>query len=336
MKFILTLLSLVALEVQAQRFIIEAPSANLQSNIVIDNPDEQLTRLGKVSFVLDFASASDNLFRLKIRRHDFSLSDGRKVAALAVREQEGLIIGAAEPVRQISIVGVESASGARVIRAIFYGPNNEIVSPERSDVAVFDLSFALQDISYQPVGGSHPGSMTVSLLLDNSGSMQGFQAEALSAAREFLDSLPEFTRCHVFVFSDDVERLTIDPAPSCPSSRDALLRVRPAGGGTALMDALEAGFSASNAASELPSLVIAVTDGVNTVTPSLAINELEKLKGNSNAKSLVYWIGSHNPDHLKSIADQEIAGRANVKSDLDDFFETIGVSVSGIQSIHVK
>lgn len=335
MKFILVLLSLLAMDAQAQRFIIETPQVNLQSEIAIDNPDERLSQLGRVSFVLDFASASDNLLMLKIRRHEFTLPDGRKAHALAVREGDGLIIGAAQPVQQISIVGIEYAAGRRVIRAIFYGANNQIVSPASSDIAVFNLSFTLQNISYEPTGGSHPGNMSVSLLLDNSGSMQGFQDQALSAASEFLENLPSFTRCNVFVFSDEVKRISTDPAPPCPGSRGALSKVDPASGGTALLNALEAGFMASAGSSELPSLVIAVTDGVNTVNPRLSGKELADLKVNGNSKAVIYWIGAHDPDHLRGIVDQEISGRASVKSDLEDFFETIGVSISGIQSIQL-
>ena len=336
MKLLLLVLLAVPNLSHAQRFIIDAPDEKRIADFKISDPDTEVTKLGTVRFVIDFSSVNDDLFMLNIRRHEFRLLDGRKVEAIAVSERDGLIIGAVAPVKQISIVGVETTSGNRVMQVIFYDAKNQIISPVSSDIAVYDLAFELQSISYEPLRSSAPGSMSVSLLLDNSGSMSGFQKEALAASREFLRELPEFTNCQLFVFADQVDQLTSPGRVSnCPASRSLLSRVRPASGGTALMNALEEGFSVVGDSAGMPSLVVVVTDGVNTVEPRLSPEALIALKQQREVTTLVYWIGPHDRNHLKDLADQEIVGRHSVRADLDAFFETIGISVSGIQSIEL-
>ncbi len=330
------LLIVMPLFVSAQSFVIESPIVDQRAEVKVVDPDELISNLGRVRFVIDFTSANDDLFMLEIRRREFELADGRAASTIAVSKQDGIIVSAAPPTRHISIVGMKTGSGNAVIQAIFYDASNQIISPSPNDIAVFDLTFERQDIEYEPRRVSGPGSMSVSLLLDNSGSMSGFQSQALEAARDFLDELPDFTRCDLYVFASVGEPLnSAAGSSSCPSSSHLLSKVPAANGGTSLMNAIEEGFNKAGDITELTSLVVIVTDGVNTVTPRLSHSDLLALKKQKNVKILVYWIGAHDRNHLKDLADQEIVGRSNVKADLDAFFETVGVNVSGIQSIEL-
>jgi Ca-activated chloride channel family protein len=115
----------------------------------------------------------------------------------------------------------------------------------------------------------------VALCIDTSGSMsatdvQPTRAEAaLRAAREFIDSVPDGTRISIVAFATSAI-VVIAASDDKDAVRDALTRIPPPNGGTAIGDALAV------AARSLPPVrhrtIVLVTDGVNNAgTDPLAV-----------------------------------------------------------------
>lgn len=109
---------------------------------------------------------------------------------------------------------------------------------------------------------------TVVLCIDTSGSMRARDVEptradaANAAARTFIDSVPQGTRIGIVSFSS-VAEVVAPPTEDLDAVRDALDRVPPAEGGTAIGEAL------ALAAQQLPAkgrrIIVLLTDGVNNL-----------------------------------------------------------------------
>jgi len=109
---------------------------------------------------------------------------------------------------------------------------------------------------------------TVVLCIDTSGSMRARDVDpsraeaALSAARTFIDSVPDGTKVGIVSFAS-VAEVVQAPAADLDAVRDALDRVPPPEGGTAIGDALALG------AAQLPKtghrIIVLLTDGVNNL-----------------------------------------------------------------------
>jgi Ca-activated chloride channel family protein len=106
----------------------------------------------------------------------------------------------------------------------------------------------------------------VALCIDTSGSMSATDvaptraAAALRATRAFIDSVPDGTRIAIVAFSSSAA-IVMPASDDKDAVRDALDRIPPPNGGTAIGDALEV------AARSLPAVrhraIVLVTDGVN-------------------------------------------------------------------------
>jgi len=109
---------------------------------------------------------------------------------------------------------------------------------------------------------------TVLLCIDTSGSMRAedvapTRAEAASeAARTFIDSVPDGTKIGIVSFSSSAE-VVAPPTADLDAARDALARIPPPDGGTAIGDAL------ALATQQMPKtghrIIVLLTDGVNNL-----------------------------------------------------------------------
>jgi Ca-activated chloride channel family protein len=131
-------------------------------------------------------------------------------------------------------------------------------------VAVAALSLALATPNFVVRVPSRDG--TVILCIDTSGSMRAVDlsptraAAARAAARAFIDAVPEGTQIGIVTFSSDASA-QLAPTADLDAARDALDRIPPPDGATAIGDALQL------AARELPPhgrrAIVLLTDGVN-------------------------------------------------------------------------
>ena len=335
MKFRNVFLLLFTLTPPAQALEVIEPGVTT-ARFEISSPDDTVATLGKVSFILDLSAQHDNLLELQIRRKGLTLADGRPVTAFGYNKESGIIVGSVAPVAHISVAGVQGQD----VLTLFHNDNNEVLAPRKADIALFDLNFNPIGFDYQPATPPQDVGMNVSILIDRSGSMDTHMSSVMSATREFMANLPTFTRCHVLTFNDQVERLTQadnNKVASCPDSLWVINQHITPGGGTALFSALETALNqTAKMPKKLPHLIITITDGVNNQSSSLSFDELVSLKSKSNGKLFTFWAGSYDPTHLKGLADFESVSSSAIKNDLDMFFHSIGVSVSGIQTINIR
>lgn len=325
MKILLTALSLLI--AQAQAIEVSQPEVKITKEIKISSPDDFVMTLGKVDFWIDLSAEHDSLLELKIRRAELTLADGRKSSVFGYNQAGNVIVVSDKPVAHISVTGVNSKN----ISVIFYDADNKIVAPHKENIRVFDLNFKPLNFDYTPAQSPNSSmKLDVTILLDRSGSMGGYMPFVQDATKLFMRELPSFSQCLLITFGSLVEQLGNGFSP-CSTSTILLAPPIMAEGATALFAALETGLR-SGSSTGLPHLVIVVTDGVNTEN-GLSKEQLIALKKSTNAKVLVFWAGVHDPEHLKGLADFESVSTSNIRSDLDAFFSSIGVSISGIQTL---
>ena len=107
---------------------------------------------------------------------------------------------------------------------------------------------------------------TVVLCIDTSGSMSATdlvptrEAAAKAAARAFLDEVPPGTRVGVVTFASGAS-VVIPPTDDLDAVRDALARIPPPNGGTAIGDALA--LAARQFGAHGKRVIVLMTDGVN-------------------------------------------------------------------------
>ncbi|MEW8417750.1 MAG: vWA domain-containing protein [Candidatus Thiodiazotropha endolucinida] len=320
----------------ALAFKVIAPEINhSQGTITVHSPDALVDTLGKARFHLDIKGQYDDLYELGVRRHGLRLPDQRPVTTFAYDKASGLIIGGAGDVKHISIIGLNERSKRKNLSAIFYGTNNEVITPASKDFAVFDSSYKKLEIIYTPENLPEDFRLPVSVLIDFSGSMSGAMDDVLSATKRFLTGLPEFTICEIYSFADDVKPLTptdIDHLLSCPRSTAFIPDDPELGWSTALYDALGTGFQKSD---DTPKLVIVLTDGINTASSKYTKQKLLQMKKSSGSRLFVFWAGEEDYNAINGLSDWELMTQGNIPEELTGFFRSIGVSVSGIQSIHL-
>ncbi len=311
------------------------------SSIQIGDPDRHIKTLGQVAFKIDLSAAHDDLLALKVRRSSLTLEDGRSFTAFGVHKDAGIIVIAGRDVSHISIASVEDNQGTHDASVLFYGKDNSVISPRTDDVAVFDTDFNPLSFTYTPL--QTPGSLQipVSIALDTSGSMAGHMSTVISETREFLSKLPDFTLCRIVTFSTDVNHLTpVDQGQltNCPASAYLLNSVPQAEGATALYKAIQTGFNfdTTRINQNFPNITVVVTDGVNTIDYGETLASLQISKANSNSKLFVFWAGSYVQGHLQGLTDLEFVSTNNLSGELDKFFHSLGVSLSGLQTLHIR
>ncbi len=301
------------------------------SAIQIIDPDRHIKTLGEVAFIVDLAASHDDLLALKVRRSDLKLKDGRSFTAFGVHKKAGIIIIGGGDISHISIASVEGQEA----RVLFYGGGNEIISPRTEDLAVFDADLKRLIHTYTPLKTAGMLDIPVTIALDTSGSMTGHMNTVATATQEFMRELPDFANCRLLTFGTNVVPLSTHPS-SCPSAANLLNTPPKAGGTTALFKAIETGFSHATNKQSFPNIVVTVTDGMNTVNYKGTLATLKAMKKRSNSKLFVFWAGSYDQAHLQGLADFELVSTQNLKAELESFFRSLGVSLSGLQTLHIS
>ncbi len=336
-KLLLKTILLTLISNQAFAIAVIQPKELQTSEFEINDPDQFIKTLGKVDFQIDLSASHDDLLALKVRRSDLKLRDGRAFKSFGLHKDAGIIIIAGGGVSHVSIASVNGGE----VSALFYGINNEIIAPNPKDIAMFDVDFNPLGYSYTPL--QTPGSLTIpiTIALDTSGSMDGHMDQVIKATKQFMHDLPDFTRCQLITFSNDVNYLSardVNRQISCPASTYLLNQPLQASGVTALYKAISTGFSTTTKHSKInfPNIVIVVTDGMNTVKYEKGLSGLSVTKKESNSKLFVFWAGSYDKDNLSGLPDLEFVSTQNLDVELERFFHSLGVSLSGLQTLNIK
>ena len=337
--FAALLLGLV-LPAEAQRFTITTPQEEQFPAFELHDPDQDVRTLGTPEIAFDLSASGDTLLDLRIRRSHLTLPDGSPFTAFAGHREHNLIVLAGSPVAKLTITGVSTAGSSREVLVLFADAHGTLIAPAPDQVAVFDTDFNPLPLRYRPASIPQHALLPVTLALDVSGSMAAHMDAVIAASRSFLSSLPLYARCRILTFNDAVHALPIPGGHQiCRASGDALNAMPFPSGGTKLLTALDEGLRAPpvRGANTLPPIVLAVTDGVDTASPDPGglLTSLAQAKKDSGAKIFVFWAGVHEPTLLSGLADLQITGTADVKSELERFFQSLGVSLSGVQVLDV-
>jgi len=333
-------LCLGLLTANAMAIEVIAPQELQTTSIHIGDPDRHIRTLGKVAFQIDLSAAHDDLLALKVRRSSLMLKDGRKFTAFGVHKSARLIVLGGGEINHISIASVDDVQGSRETSVLFYGKDNAVISPRPKDIAVFDTDFNPLNFTYTPLQAPGSFDISVSIALDLSGSMAGHERALARATKSFMLGLPEFTKCSVFSFSNDVYQLIprkINEFTSCPSSAYILDSPLKANGATALYKAIRTAFRSGSHRLDrsFPNIALVITDGVNTVESGETIKSLKLSKALNNSKLFVFWAGNYQKGYLDDLADLEFVSTQNLDHELNKFFTSLGVSLSGLQVLYI-
>lgn len=334
------LLIAFAAQAQAQRFSIVTPDQESRGTFEVSDPDGLVRTLGKPEIRFDLAASHDSLLDLRIRRAGLKLPNGKTAAAFAGHAEAGLVIVAGAPVAQISIAGVAPDGDAREALVLFRAADGTLLAPAPDEIAVFDTDFNRLNFAYTPASIPQHTLLPVTLLLDISGSMSGHMKDVVRAATDFMAGLPLYARCRIVAFNHELRELGPPPnANACATAGFSLWTMPEPSGGTALLAALDEGLRNGVAVSgpRLPGLVLAVTDGVETaaLNPEAELRRLAALKASKGGKLFVFWAGYADPALLSGVADLQIQGGSDVKGELERFFRSLGMSLSGLQSVKI-
>ncbi|MCP5230233.1 vWA domain-containing protein [Accumulibacter sp.] len=322
------------------RFAITTPDEEQRATFELHDPDQDVRTLGTPEIAFDLSASADTLLNLRIRRSHLTLPDGTPFTAFAGHKEHNLIVIAGGPVAKVTITGVSTAGSAREVLVLFADAHGTLIAPASDQVAVFDTDFNPLPLNYRPAAIPQHALLPVTLALDVSGSMAAHMDAVITASRSFLSSLPLYARCRILTFNDAVTALPIPGGHHiCGASGDALNAVPAPNGGTKLLTALDEGLRAPpvRGANTLPPIVLSVTDGVDTASPDPGglLASLAAAKKSSGAKIFVFWAGVHEPTLLRGLADLQITGTSDVKTELERFFRSLGVSLSGVQVLEV-
>lgn len=338
----IALLACVCAPSSAQRFTIVTPDADSRGTVAVSDPDRLVRTLGKPEIQFDLAASHDTLLDLRIRRAGLKLPNGQTATAFAGHAEASLVIVAGSPVAQISIAGVAPDGNAREALVLFKAADGTLLAPAKDEVAVFDTEFNRLPFTYSPAAIPIHTLLPVTLLLDISGSMTGHVKDVVNAAQSFMSSLPLFARCRIVLFNDQVQEFGPQPpnATVCATAGFAFWKPLPEpSGGTALLAALDHGLRSppETTGPRLPAITLAITDGVDTgaADPTSEVRRLAALKASQGGKLFVFWAGVSDPALLATVADLQIEGGSDVKGELERFFRSLGVSLSGLQSVQI-
>ncbi len=338
----MALLAAISAPSSAQRFTIVTPDQESRGTFAVSDPDRLTRTLGKPEIQFDLAASHDSLLDLRIRRAGLKLHNGKTATAFAGHAEANLVIVAGGPVSHISIAGVSPAGGSREALVLFKAADGTLIAPASDDVAVFDSAFNRLPFTYSPASIPKHTLLPVTLLLDISGSMAGHMSDVVTAAQAFMSSLPLYARCRIVLFNDRVQHFWPPPgqASVCATAGFAFWKPLPEpSGGTALLAAIEDGLRTPPELSgpRMQAITLAITDGVDTGAsdPAAEVRRLASLKATQGGKLFVFWAGVSDPALLANVADLQIQGGADVKNELERFFRSLGVSLSGLQSVKI-
>ena len=207
---------------------------------------------------------------------------------------------------------------------------NPINSLNGSNFTVYENNHVESPISVTPIGGQH-SSVSVALVIDRSGSMDGQPLQdAKSASSAFVDGLKIGDRAAVISFNDQV---TVDQTfTSDTTALNTAINNLVAGGATAIYDAVYTALaSLSNESLQRKAVVLLTDGGDNSSHYSLAdaIHYANQLGLPVYAIGLGLTRGSTDEQNLISLADST-GGKyyyAPTSSDLVNLYNSIALEI---------
>lgn len=172
-----------------------------------------------------------------------------------------------------------------------------------------------------------PGK-NIALLIDRSGSMDGFDQDVATAIRNFSSLKVVTSKCGVYEFGSVVKPL---PGAYKTPCSDALANyaMSPAEGGTALYTAMDRAYRGMLNLDGL-SVAVILSDGRPGDTPSAELLQLSK-----KFPTFVLWVGDHTRDYIAAYSTAHAVSTSASVQEIEDFFNSVAFSLHGHQAIRV-
>ena len=203
--------------------------------------------------------------------------------------------------------------------------NGDFVYLNKSHFRIFskngnEISFSAGDNSYK----------NISLLIDRSGSMEGFDSDMSSAIKQF-SKLPIINYyCGIYEFGNDITSLIQKPFQyQCKNVLTNYDMSTPSGQ-TPLYKAMTRAYKDLIAVDNLSTLII-ISDGVPTDTPNKNLKKYSEL-----IPTFIIWVGDHKRDYISTFSRAHAISKQGTYDELTDFFKAISFGVHAHQVFILK
>jgi len=169
----------------------------------------------------------------------------------------------------------------------------------------------------------------VSVLVDRSASMDGFDTDVSAAIKELSLTLVKDDFCALYEFGYNSQVIHPPNKVTCQSVFTRY-RMSTANGGTPLFTTLERSYQDIQQADVLSAIVV-ISDGAPSDSPSQQLYKLSK-----ETPTFVIWVGNHTTDYLASFSTAHAISKSGVEAAVRDFLRGISFSVKGHQTFKLS
>lgn len=169
----------------------------------------------------------------------------------------------------------------------------------------------------------------VSLLVDRSASIAGYDGEIQSALGTMADTLAPGDRCALYEFGQHVRAVQRPDATTCEELFSSYRMSSPSGG-TPLFGAMNRAYGDLGDEDAISALVI-ISDGAPTDRPGAGLAEAA-----SRTPTFVLWVGNHTEDYVASYSTSHAVSQDGAREEVEDFLRAVSVSVRGHQTFAIS
>lgn len=197
-------------------------------------------------------------------------------------------------------------------------------------VAISPTHFAITRIDGSPVRVQEAPSSPakVSILVDRSASISGYDNDIAAALATLSDTLVATEHCALYEFGIQVTVVQRPGSETC-GSLFARYRPAPASGGTPLHATMQQAYRDLSEANALSAMVI-LSDGRPSDRPTSDLAELA-----ASVPTFVLWVGSHDIDYIERYSTAHAISSSGARDEIQDFLLGISVAVKGHQAFNI-
>lgn len=169
----------------------------------------------------------------------------------------------------------------------------------------------------------------VSLLVDRSASIVGYDGEIAGAVTTLADTLAPEDRCALYEFGQRVRTVQRPDTSTC-GALFTTYRMSSPGGGTPLYEAMARAY-ADLASEDALAAVVVISDGAPSDRPGPGLADAAV-----RVPTLVLWVGNHTEDHIAGYSTSHAVSRDGARDEVEDFLRAVSVSVRAHQAFAIS
>jgi len=172
-----------------------------------------------------------------------------------------------------------------------------------------------------------PGA--ISILVDRSGSMDGFDADMAAALRTLAGILTGNDTCAIYEFGDGVRTVARPGRQTCGP---LLARYTMAGpsGKTPLFAAMRTAYRGL-ADTQGPAAVVILSDGAPSDTPAKDLAGMAR-----QTPTFVLWVGDHTTDHIARYSTAYAIAKQATQAEIEDFLKAVSFAATKHQTFKIE